>query len=55
MNSLTLRHHSVTLAYRTSPFNTKRHELSKNIRFFLNRRRFRQRVRTLLGTSRLAA
>ncbi|MEK9155626.1 MAG: hypothetical protein AAB839_03170 [Patescibacteria group bacterium] len=48
MNNITLRHHAVTLAYRTSPFHTKRHELGKQIRLFLNRRRFRQHVRTLL-------
>ena len=53
MNSIALRHYNVTVAYCSSPFNTKRHEVGKQIRQFLNLRRFRKHVRSF-GRLRLA-
>lgn len=47
MNAISLRHYNVTVAYCTSPFNTRRAELAKHIRQFLNLRRFRQHLRSL--------
>ncbi|MEK7632781.1 MAG: hypothetical protein AAB473_03245 [Patescibacteria group bacterium] len=46
MNSIAIRHYNVTAAYCTSPFNTKRHEVAKQIRQFLNLRRFRKHIRS---------
>jgi protein involved in ribonucleotide reduction len=45
MNTVSFRHSNVTVAYRTSVFNTKRREVMKQIKFFLNKRRFKQHVR----------
>ncbi len=54
MNAIALRHYHVTVAYRTSLFNSTRHELAHRIRRFLNLRRFRKHVRTMIR-ARLAA
>lgn len=54
MNAIALRHYNVTVAYRTSMFNSARRELAHRIRRFLNLRRFRKTVRTMIR-ARLAA
>jgi len=46
MNSIAVRHYNVTVAYCTSPFNSRRHEVAKQIRQFLNLRRFRKHLRS---------
>lgn len=45
MNTIALRHANVTVAYRTSRFHAPQRELMKRIKFFLNRRRFKQHLR----------
>lgn len=51
MNTIAIRHPGVTVAYRTSVFNTKRREVMKQIKFFLNKRRFKQHVRCMFTSS----